>query len=101
MFFKVLFFFFSRCCLHFKHCTKIHISQVLEYHGKLKKTKGIPSFHRRFGSKKERIFHSQKVQNKDFSVSSKYNLSINFSGQKRPYPHFTSSNNSKQELTGF
>ena len=36
----------------FTHCTKNHISHVLEYHGKLKKTKYISSFHQLFDWKK-------------------------------------------------
>ena len=51
------------------HCAKNHISQVLEYHRKLKKTKAIS--------------HHQKVQNKNFSITSKYHLSINFLTQKK------------------
>ena len=42
------------------------------------------------------ISHHRKVQNKNFSVTSKYHLSINFLTQKRPY--FPSSKSSKQGL---
>ena len=42
------------------------------------------------------ISHHRKVQNKDFSVTSKYHLSINFLTQKRPC--FPSSKSSKQGL---
>ena len=31
------------------HCTNSHISQVVEYHGKLKKTHQILTLHQRFG----------------------------------------------------
>ena len=96
------------------HCAKNHISQVLEYHRKLKKTKYISSFHQllswkkavfpitekfktrisqqpvniifpsTFCLKKDPISHSRKHQNKNFSVVSEYQLSINFLTQKRP-----------------
>ena len=36
-----------------------------------------------FWLKKDRISHNQKVQNKNFSVTSKYQLSINFLSQKK------------------
>ena len=67
------------------HCTKNHILQVLEYHGKLKKTKQTSCFHQSLGSKKECISHLWKFQNKNFSVISKYHLSISFLAQKNPY----------------
>ena len=67
-----------------KHCTKNHISQVPENHGNFKTTKYIyiilPST---FWLKKDRISDHRKVQNKKFSVTSKYNLSINFLTQKK------------------
>ena len=65
------------------HCTKNHISQVPEYHGKLKKTKYISPFHHFFGWKKDRISHHRKVQNKNFSLVRKYHLCINFLTQKK------------------
>ena len=43
----------------------------------------ISSFYQLFSSKKDHIFHLWKVQNKNFSVISKYNLSINFLAQKK------------------
>ena len=46
--------------------------------------------------RRDRIFHHQKVENKNFPVISKYDLSINFLAQKRPY--FPSPNISKKEL---
>ena len=49
-----------------------------------------------FWLKKDRISHHRKVQNKNFSVISKYHLSINFLSQRRPYFPFPKS--SKQEL---
>ena len=49
-----------------------------------------------FGSKKTVFPTSEKVQNKNFSIISKYNLSINFLAQKRPY--FPFPKGSKQEL---
>ena len=79
-----------------RHCAKNHIFQVLEYHGKLKKTKEISSFHQLFGWKKDRISHHRKVQNKNFSVTSKYHLSINFLTQKKT--DFPSLKSSIQEL---
>ena len=45
-------------------------------------------------SKKDRIFYLQKVQNENFSVISKYHLSINFLPKKRPY--FSPPKSSKQ-----
>ena len=36
-----------------------------------------------FWLKKERISHQQKVQNKNFSVTSKYHLSINVLAQEK------------------
>ena len=36
-----------------------------------------------FWLKKDRISHHRKVQNKNFSVTSKYHLSINFLTQKK------------------
>ena len=65
------------------HCAKNHISQVLKYHRKLKKTMQISSFHQLFGWKKDRISHHRKVQNKNFSVARKHHLSINFLTQKK------------------
>ena len=56
---------------HFeRNFTKNHISQVLEYHGKLRNTKYISFFNQRFGSKKDHVIHLWKVQNKNFSVIS-------------------------------
>ena len=52
--------------------------------------------HQLFGSKKYRISHFRTVQNKNFPVTSKYHLSINFLAQKRPY--FPSPESPKQEL---
>ena len=75
-----------------RHCAKNHIFQVLEYHGKLKKTKEISSFHQHFGLKKP-YFPSPK--NKNFSVTSKCHLSINFLTQEKS--DFPSPKNSKQE----
>ena len=46
--------------------------------------------------KEDRVFNQRKVQNKKFSVISKYHLSINALAQKRP--HFSSPKGSKQEL---
>ena len=66
-----------------RHCAKNHIFQVLEYHGKLKKTKEISSFHQLFGWKKDRISHHRKVQNKNFPVISKYHISVNFLAQEK------------------
>ena len=63
---------FPNVCNH--HCTNNRISQVLEYHGNLKKTKSISSFHQPLDIKKDRISHHRKVQNKKFSVISKYHL---------------------------
>ena len=87
--------------------TKNYISQVLVYHGKLKNQTNIifpspfwlkkdhifnlskrskqglfsnqciSSFHQLFSSKKTVFLHSQNVQNKNFSATSKY-ISINF-----------------------
>ena len=37
------------------HCTKNHISQVLEYHGKFKNTKKLSTSDQLFRSKKDRI----------------------------------------------
>ena len=67
------------------HCAKNHISQVLEYRRKLKKTTQISSFHQLFGWKKYRISHHRKVQNKNFSVTSKNHLSINFLTLKKDH----------------
>ena len=50
-----------------------------------------------FWLNKNRISHHRKVQNKKFSVTSKYHLSINFFTQKNP-PYFPSPKSSKQEL---
>ena len=85
-------------CIHwfFWHCAKNHISQVLEYHGKLKKAMYISSFHQHFDWKKDRISHHRKVQNKNFSVTSQNHLSFNFLNQKRPF--FPSPKSSKQDL---
>ena len=38
-------------------------------------------FHYFFGSKKDSISHLRKVQNKNFSVTSKYHISINLFGK--------------------
>ena len=65
------------------HCAKNHISQVLDYHRKLKKAMYISSFHQLFGCQKDRISHHRKHQNKNFSVTSKYHLSTNFLTQKK------------------
>ena len=43
----------------------------------------ISSFHQLLDLKKDRISHHQKVQNKNFSVISKYHLSINFLDEKK------------------
>ena len=40
-----------------------------------------------FWLKEDRISHHRKVQSKNFSLISKYHLSINFLTQKRPYFH--------------
>ena len=45
-------------------------------------SQSILSFHQLFGSKKDRISHSQNDQNKNFSVISKYHISINFLAEK-------------------
>ena len=74
--------------------TKNRISQVLEYHRKLKKTKLIPSFYQPFGWKKDRISHRRKFQNKKLWVISRYHLSFNIFSQKI---HFSSSKNSKKK----
>ena len=50
-----------------------------------------------FWLKKDRISHHRKVRNKNFSVTTKYHLSINVLTQKRPY--FPSPKCSKQELS--
>ena len=64
-----------------------HISQVLEYYGKFRKTK-IYDFSINFlAKKKNSFFHLRKIQNNKFLVISKYNLSINFLAQKRPSSH--------------
>lgn len=98
-----------------RHCTKNHVSQVLEYHGRLKNTKYMSSVHHLFGSekdcisisknfktrtfqqslntifqstfylKKDRISHLPKVQNKNFSLISKRQIFIKFLAQKRLY----------------
>ena len=65
------------------HCTINPIFQVLEYHGKLKKTKQMSSFHQLFGWKKDRVSHHRKVQNNNFLVTSIYHFSINFLTQKK------------------
>ena len=65
------------------HCTKNHISHVLEYHEKLKKTKYVLSFYQHLGWKKDHISHHRKVQNKSFSLISKYHLSINLLIKKK------------------
>ena len=43
----------------------------------------ISSFHQLLDSKKDRISHHRKVQNKNFSIISKYYLSINFLALKK------------------
>ena len=50
-----------------------------------------------FWLKKDSISYHQKVQNKNFSVTNKYHLSINFLTQKRQY--FPSLKSSKEELS--
>ena len=42
----------------------------------------MSSFHQLFGSKKDRISHSRKDQNKNFLLISKYHISINFLAQE-------------------
>ena len=72
---------------------KNHIYEVLDYLRKLKKIKKILSFHQRLGWIEDRISHSQKLQNKNFLVSSKYHLSINFLAQQRPCFSFPKGSN--------
>ena len=80
---------------HKAHCTKKRISQVLKDQANI-------IFTSTFWLKKS-IFHHQKVQSKNFlaaqnnnfSVISKYHLSINFLSQKKTY--FPSPKSSKQE----
>lgn len=55
-------------------CTKNYISQVLQYHGKLKSSKSISSFHQRFGSNKDCLSHRRKFKNKNFSVIRKHGI---------------------------
>ena len=57
------------------HCTKSHISQFLEYHGKFKNTKKISTSHQLFRSKKDRISYLCIVQSKNFSVLKKHGIS--------------------------
>ena len=65
-----------------EHCTKNHISQVRRWNRKLKSTKQISSFHQIFGTKRDRISHLRKIQNKTFSAISKYNPSMTFLAEK-------------------
>ena len=58
--------------LHEKPCSK-----GLEYHGKLRNTKQVWSFQQLFDWRKDRISYHQKVQNKNFSVISKYGIPWN------------------------
>ena len=62
------------CIGHVLHCTKNHISQVLEYHEKFKNTKKISTFHQLFRSKKDRISCLWKVQNNNFSLLKKHDI---------------------------
>ena len=43
----------------------------------------ISSFHQLLDSKKDRIFHHRKVQNKNFPVISKHYISVNFLAQEK------------------
>ena len=43
----------------------------------------ISSFHQLLDSKKDRISHHRKVQNKNFSIISKYYLAVNVLAQKK------------------
>ena len=63
---------------------------------KAKKDRGNITFPSNFWLKKDRISHHRNIQNKNFSVISKYHLSIILLAQKRPY--FPLPNWSKQEL---
>ena len=56
------------------HCTKNHISQVLEYNEKLENTKKISTFHQLFRSKRGRISYLWKVRNRNFCVLKKHSI---------------------------
>ena len=66
-----------------RRCAKNHISQVLEYHRKLKRNPCKYHLSINFlAQKKDRISHHQKVQNTKFQVISKY-ISVNFLAQEK------------------
>ena len=85
------------------HCTKNHISYVLEYHEKFKIPRKYKLFIN-FLDKKDRFSYLWKVQNKNFSVLKKhgipcwrkYNLTPTFWIKRRPY--FPSPKSLKEEL---